>query len=454
MTTNRKKSVTGIVLSNMGWPVFWGVLMTVGFYALMQTGVIESAVMKRYFSAHPVQYLETALFFVGVAAIFMKAMNVIGQFGTLSEIDVVSKPKGGQEVADAGGMLESLTKLPGYARNSYLARRLQQALEFVARKGTASGLDQELKHLSDMDAARQHDGFALVRIIIWATPMLGFLGTVIGITLALSDLSPQALVSTPETAMDGLLSGLAVAFDTTALALILAIVLMFAQYLTGSMETELLDSVDRRVEAELVGRFKQLGTDTDPHLESIELMSQRVMHNVGQISAETLENVEKLVERQADIWHDTIGQAQIGWNSATQAAGTTLEATMGQTLHDAMRQHSAELAQHEQTANRRAERHWQALHEALSQNAHVIGAQQAELARQGDILLKTMEGIGEISKLQDALNNNLSSLAVAGKMDETIMSLSAAINLLNARLSPAESARQVRLYSEQRGKAA
>ena len=29
--------------------------------------------------------------------------------------------------------------------------------------------------LSDMDAARQHESYALVRILIWATPMLGFL---------------------------------------------------------------------------------------------------------------------------------------------------------------------------------------------------------------------------------------------------------------------------------------
>jgi biopolymer transport protein ExbB/TolQ len=287
-----------------------------------------------------VQYFEATLFFVGAAAIFMKAMNVIGQFGTLGEIDVVVKPDGGQEVSDAGRMLDSLVKLPSYARNGYLVRRLQQALEYVTRKGTASGLDQELKHLSDMDAARQHDGFALVRIIIWATPMLGFLGTVIGITLALSDLSPQALVSTPETAMDGLLSGLAVAFDTTALALVLSIILMFAQYLTGSMETELLDAVDRRVEAELVGRFKQLGTDTDPHLESIELMSQRVVENVGQMSTSMIQSTEQLVERQANIWNDTIAAAQSSWNGATQAAGATLEATMGTTLRDAMRQHS------------------------------------------------------------------------------------------------------------------
>ena len=49
--------------------------------------------------------------------------------------------------------------------------------------------------------------------------MLGFLGTVIGITQALGDLDPEELANSIQTAMDGLLSGLYVAFDTTAVAL-------------------------------------------------------------------------------------------------------------------------------------------------------------------------------------------------------------------------------------------
>ena len=445
MSKDRRKSIATIILENMGWPVFWGVILTVGFYSLLRTGIVENQLLERYFASHPVQYFETALFLTGVSAIFMKAMHVIGQFGTMAEIDVMHKPAGGQAVSDAAGMLESLAKLPGYVRKSYLARRLEQALEFVARKGTASGLDAELKHLSDMDAARQHEGFALVRIIIWATPMLGFLGTVIGITLALADLSPQALVSTPESAMEGLLAGLAVAFDTTALALVLAIVLMFAQFLTGRLETELLEAVDRRVDAELVGRFQQLGTDTDPHLQSIEQMSVRVV-----------ETVEGLMTKQAELWVDSVVEAQEAWNGTAAIAGAELEKSMEAALRDSMQDHSQTISAEQGAAVRRLEQHWEKLESVLSQNAHVMQQQQSELVRQGDMLLKTVQGIGDISQLQDALNSNLASLSIAAKLDETIISLSGAINLLNGRLAPTDSAKQIRLFAErqQRGEAA
>ena len=121
----------------------------------------------------------------------------------------------------------------------------------MRRQESADQLDEELKYLADVEADRTYEAYALARMIIWATPMLGFLGTVIGITLALGDLSPEALVNSPKEAMEGLLSGLSVAFDTTALALSLSMMLMFAQFLANQLETQLLTVVQRVASEEL-----------------------------------------------------------------------------------------------------------------------------------------------------------------------------------------------------------
>ncbi len=59
-------------------------------------------------------------------------------------------------------------------------------LQHVRRHGSAETLDDELKYLSDIDAGRLHTGYGLFRVIVWAIPILGFLGTVIGITMALN----------------------------------------------------------------------------------------------------------------------------------------------------------------------------------------------------------------------------------------------------------------------------
>ena len=84
----------------------------------------------------------------------------------------------------------------------------------MARTGSADWLEDHLKYLSDVDAASAARSYGLVRFIVWAIPIMGFLGTVIGITVAIANLSPTQLEN-----ISGVVAGLGTAFDTTATAL-------------------------------------------------------------------------------------------------------------------------------------------------------------------------------------------------------------------------------------------
>src|SRR5690606_29144631 len=141
--------------------------------------------------------------------------DVFSQHTSLGSI-ALGPSEGIQPANKAAEYLEVLAGLSDRLKNSYLGRRLTEALESIERKGSAEGLDEELKYLSDLDVGRQQETYGLVRIIVWAVPMLGFLGTVVGITTAIGDLAKADLVNSMDTAMSGLLSGLFVAFDTTA----------------------------------------------------------------------------------------------------------------------------------------------------------------------------------------------------------------------------------------------
>jgi len=63
-----------------------------------------------------------------------------------------------------------------------------------------------------------------------------------------------------------------------------------------------------------------------------------------------------------------------------------------------------------------------------------LQGQQEEMVRQGTIMNEVVKATGEVIKLETALNQNLNSLASATNFEDTVMSLSAAIHLLNARL--------------------
>lgn len=80
---------------------------------------------------------------------------------------------------------------------------------------------------------------------------MGFLGTVLGITGAIAGVTPELL----EKSMSSVTDGLALAFDTTALALGLTMVTMFLSLLVEKAEQGHMELVDRFVDKHLSNRF-------------------------------------------------------------------------------------------------------------------------------------------------------------------------------------------------------
>ena len=430
-----------VILGNLGWPLLMGAAASSVFYALIYRGPLNMPEMHRYFATHPVAFCATVMFFVGMSALLLKLIDVAGQYLALNQVELTDIPDEGNSLDDAHQLLDDVAELPAAARNSYLGRRLRDALQFVCRKNSADGLDEELKYLADMDAARQQDSYGLVRIITWATPMLGFLGTVIGITQALGDLDPEELATDIQSAMDGLLAGLYVAFDTTALALSLSIVLMFIQFLIDRVETQLLSTVDLRTNEQLVGRFQQIGAGNDPHLLSVERMSQNV-----------LLATQNLVEQQTQLWQQTIDAAHQQWSQLVHSGGHKMQAALVGALEDSLATHADHLAKVERDSADRAEHRWEQWQTALSENARMMRDQREEMIRQGEVLAEVLRATGEVASLEKSLNQNLSSLAGAKNFEDTVMSLSAAIHLLNTRLVGPHS--HIELQEKKEGRAA
>ncbi|MAR13173.1 MAG: hypothetical protein CL681_24795 [Blastopirellula sp.] len=421
---DHRRSLTA-ALGSLGWPLVVGLGACGAFYALLLNGPLANPTLQRYFASHPVSYTATAMFFVGLTAMGMKLLNVMGQSAVMSRIGFGDRSQA-EPAAGAEHLLQQLDELTSFEQATYLGTRLRDALNFVHRTKDATGIEDELKHLADLDVGRQQDSYALPRIIIWATPMLGFLGTVIGITQALGDLDPAEMASSIETATDKLLSGLYVAFDTTALALSLSIILMFVQFLIDRFETHLLAIVDARANEELVGRFEQVGTGSDPHIASVQRMCEAVMGTT-----------EKLVHQQSAIWQETIEAAHQHWSQIVGSSTSQLQTALGNALDGSLEKHAETVAATQQLAiNESAtlRREW---HEELTASHQLMRDQYQKMAEHGELMQQVMQATGEVIQLEAALNQNLHSLSGAKNFEDTVMSLSAAIHLLNARLGSA-----------------
>ncbi len=315
-----------------------GLLASAAFYAVVLLS--GWAPLERYFLGHPVAVAATVLFCVALAILIMKFWMVQRQWSLLrrtadSMLAPTANPSSPSDQFrdrhDAGFVARSwtqqLAQLPANIANSNLVERLREVLTRQSGRGTTKHLSDDLRELSQRDSDTAHDSFALIRIIVWAIPMLGFLGTVIGITQTLGGLD----FSNGNAAVDNLKSGLYVAFDTTALGLVLSVVAIFLQFPVEKSEQQLLAAIDART-SQLTG--KHLPGD-EPADNQFELLAH-LCEGVRTAVAESLDN-------QTRLWRQTIDEAQGYWQQAHQTQAGSIVTAIEQALVPALQTHADQL---------------------------------------------------------------------------------------------------------------
>jgi biopolymer transport protein ExbB/TolQ len=391
-------------------PLLWGLGVCANFYLLLFGGIIDSPLLWRYFAGHPVEFIESAFFFVGMAILVLRLANTLDQRSSLQCVSLGPLSTNGQPLEECHRLLTQLGKLPQNLQRSYFVQRLRKALEFIQRKQSANDLDGYLRHLEELDAAQLHSGYATLRIIIWAIPILGFLGTVIGITVAIANLSPTAL----EQSMSEVTQGLGVAFDTTAQALALTMVLMFAKSLVERVEDRLLSVVDARTSEELVGRFQQTASIDDPHLETIHHMSRQL-----------IQTMETLTVRQAELWKQSIDETHQQWADVNIATAQIVKHSLSKAIQENLEQHARILGQnvlrHADQLNTMAANHVDKLERGAQQT---VARLREGLERLGDLLVEALHRHGEV------LTQSERELAEANRQH-----LLTTMDLLTARLT-------------------
>ncbi len=316
-----------------------GLLLTGGFYAVVSIGHWE--VMDRYFLGHPVAVAATTLFFIAATVLAIRAAMLLGQRGTLAidDADLIPVPEAdaspaarfGQThdaTAIATAWLASLSQLPAAVQRGPLGRRLAAVLQRQADRGSATGLSDDLREAADRQADADHDSGSLVRTIIWAIPMLGFLGTVIGITQTLGGLD----FSNGEAAVTQLKSGLYVAFDTTALGLVLSVVAIFLQLPVDRLASGVAESVDSRASALLLRHLPSATpADDGPAL-------------IRQLCAGIEAAVQQSIAVQATLWQETVAEARDAWTQQQARTAETLQTAIQGVLVPSLQNHARQLA--------------------------------------------------------------------------------------------------------------
>jgi biopolymer transport protein ExbB/TolQ len=170
----------------------------------------------------------------------------------LLERDLLQLPEGlpvGAE--DTRALVARLAALPPHERDGLLPRALQTAVERFAATGNVQDVSTAARDLCAAEGERLESELSIIRYIAWAIPSVGFIGTVRGIGDALGQ-AHRAV----EGDITGVTASLGVAFNSTFIALVISIVLMFFVYQLQLLQERLVLDSERYVDHWLIRRIR------------------------------------------------------------------------------------------------------------------------------------------------------------------------------------------------------
>ena len=152
---------------------------------------------------------------------------------------------------DTRELASRVRSLPDQEQDFLLPRSLLTAIERFAATRNVQDVSTAARDTCESEGARLESELSIIRYIAWAIPSVGFIGTVRGIGDALVQ-AHRAV----EGDITGVTESLGVAFNSTFIALVISIVLMFIIHQLQLMQERLVLDTERYVDHAFVRRLK------------------------------------------------------------------------------------------------------------------------------------------------------------------------------------------------------
>lgn len=209
---------------------------------------------------------------------------------------------------------DNLLNFPKKLRNTYMVNRMRKALEFFYVRQNNPEVSQMIASQSEVDANKVAGSYSMVKVFLWAIPIMGFIGTVLGIGAAIGQFGDVLAAGSGEGGTDQImdaltpvLSSMGIAFDTTLLALMLSIILAFPASALQSQEEDVVTDVDEYCTDNLLKRLNDGGAgkaqfEGDADLlravgEAMAANQKDIMNQFEGVQKDMSANLEKQTEQ-------------------------------------------------------------------------------------------------------------------------------------------------------------
>ncbi|MBU0674229.1 MAG: MotA/TolQ/ExbB proton channel family protein [Proteobacteria bacterium] len=227
-----------------------GAALTYLFYNyLISTDIFNGAYYDKFVNRGPIPYLTTYLFFWGLALILFHWLWLARERTTF---DLIRNTLQDFKKIDRESAQVAMDKIRAIEKGKYASISSNRFIRALRR--VRDGVEQK-SEISEMMGEQASIDYNIintkntpVKFFIWLIPILGFIGTVVGVSDAISAFSDIITAGSDLNIIKGNLGGvttsLGVAFDTTLLALIKTAILMFGYSTLQKQQLSYLITMD------------------------------------------------------------------------------------------------------------------------------------------------------------------------------------------------------------------
>ena len=365
-------------------------------YSTMQ--FVASLFYKHFLAS----FVNTGFFTWAIAIVVLKHRKIRHQKAALM-LDVLPMNLGKQiNAGNVAAFIDHVYALPVRLRDSLMVNRIRKALELYEIRHSASDVREMMVSQSEIDSARISGSYTLLRAFLWAIPLVGFIGTVIGLSAAISGMNFANVedISKIVGAINNVTSGLGTAFDATLLGLVLALILNFPLNAYAKQEDDTLQTIDAFCNEVLLPRLSDTGAATD-HGADAGGQAEAIARSIANSQAAFLAGLGQLVHQ--------IDESAAKLDSRMEAFASSVATTQADFLKG-LEQLVQQMDKHATTLERRSETHQQAIvkefatvtaqmraqHQAavqasLEQVAHNLGGLESGIDSLNQVLQKVRE---------------------------------------------------------------
>ena len=312
-------------------------------------------VLANLFYKHFEVSFANTLFFAWAAAILYLKMLKLNHQRRAMLLDVLPRALGNEiNAGNVSTFIDHVYGLPERLRDSLMVNRMRKALEFFEVRQNVADVSMLMASQSAIDGSRIMGSYIVVRAVLWAIPLLGFIGTVIGLSGAISGMSFSNVedVSKIVGSINNVTSGLGTAFDATLLGLIFAVFLNFPLNSLAKHEEEALNDIDAYCNEVLLPRLadgaaaKKEHADSD--LQSLGAVADAVVHALTGAQQEFLTHLNTLSEKMLTYADNLEGRNEQYQQAAVQHLAEQMSAldVRAQEHMDLVRHHQESALQH------------------------------------------------------------------------------------------------------------